>query len=122
MSNPFADNVRKMAAVGSRVTCDPAPVDTDEDILILCDSLTRLYAACASNGYTFDGDGKYIVEDGIDPRFISIRRGNTNLICTEDPEFFDKFVLATSVCKKLNVLKKLDRVTVFQAILYQKEA
>lgn len=41
-----------------------------------------------------------------------------NLIITEDKNFYEKFSLATAVCKKLNLLNKQDRVDVHAAFLY----
>ena len=121
VASPFLDNVLAVEYVGSRVTCSPPPTDTDEDVLLLCDNITRLQDECVRDGYTRDGDEKYLIPEGEVCLFTSLRKGNINIIATESKDFFDKFMLATKVCKKLNVMKKIDRVTVFQAILYQKE-
>jgi len=106
--------VIEMAAVGSRVTCVPAPTDTDEDILILTDD-ARLFMGDAIEA-GFANCGFYV---GCD--FISLRKGEINLIVTEESSFYNKFILATHVCKALNLLDKEQRITVFQAILYGKE-
>jgi hypothetical protein len=115
--NPFLDKVVKMEYVGSRVTCTPAPTDTDEDVLLLTDDLNTLIGDCIEVGFDRDGDHKasYPTE------FVSLRSGTINFIVTDNEEFFEKFMLATHVCKSLNVLNKSDRITVFQAILYGKE-
>jgi hypothetical protein len=116
-ANPFMDKVLEMEPVGSRVTCNPAPTDTDEDFLILTDKLYRLVEDCKSQG--FKGGGVYFTSEGkVASNFISIRNGNINLIVTEDKEFYDKFLLATHVCKTLNILDKPNRIMVFQGILY----
>ena len=115
--NPFLDKVVKMEYVGSRVTCVPAPTDTDEDVLLLTDDLNMLIADCIEVGFTRDGDTKASYPVG----FVSLRNGTMNFIVTDNEEFFKKFMLATHVCKSLNVTAKIDRIIVFQAILYGKE-
>jgi hypothetical protein len=112
--NPFLDKVVKMEYVGSRVTCVPAPTDTDEDVLLLTDDLNTLIGDCIEVGFTQDGEaGKTYPKE-----FVSLRSGTMNFIVTDNEEFFKKFMLATHVCKSLNVKSKADRICVFQAILY----
>ena len=113
LHNPFENNVLKMEYVGSRVTCVPAPTDTDEDVLVLTDNVVRFVNSCTKAG--FKETGSYA-----GPAFYSLRQGEVNLIITDEEEFYDKFMLATHVCKFLNVLDKQHRITVFQAILYGK--
>ena len=115
--NPFLDKVVKMEYVGSRITCNPPPTDTDEDVLLLTDDLNMLVADCIEVGFTRDGDTRMSYPEG----FVSLRNGTMNFIVTDNEEFFDKFMLATFVCKSLNVLEKQHRITVFQAILYGEE-
>ena len=45
------------------------------------------------------------------------RKGNFNLIVTDDSSFFDKFKIATEVAKKLNLKEKEQRVALFQYIV-----
>ena len=115
--NPFLDKVVKMEYVGSRVTCSPPPTDTDEDVLLLTDDLSMLIADCIEVGFTRDGDHKASYPTG----FVSLRNGTMNFIVTDVEEFYKKFMLATHVCKSLNVMTKVDRICVFQAILYGNE-
>jgi hypothetical protein len=115
--NPFLDKVVKMEYVGSRITCNPAPTDTDEDVLLLTDDLETLIGDCIEVGFTRDGDTKASYPEG----FVSLRNGTMNFIVTDDEEFYKKFMLATHVCKSLNLMEKNNRITVFQAILYGKE-
>ena len=109
----FEENVVEMEYVGSRVTCVPAPTDTDEDVLILTDNLGIFVRRCNKAG--FKDTGSYT-----GAAFHSLRHGEINLIITNEKEFYDKFMLATHVCKSLNVLDKQHRITVFQSILYGK--
>jgi hypothetical protein len=112
--NPFLDKVVKMEYVGSRITCNPAPTDTDEDVLLLTDDLETLIGDCIEVGFTRDGDTKASYPVG----FVSLRNGSMNFIVTDDEEFYKKFMLATHVCKSLNVMEKSNRIVVFHAILY----
>jgi len=107
----------KMEYVGSRITCNPAPTDTDEDVLLLTDDLETLIGDCIEVGFTRDGSLKPSYPEG----FVSLRNGSMNFIITDDEEFYKKFMLATHVCKSLNLMEKKNRITVFQAILYGKE-
>jgi hypothetical protein len=116
--NPFLDKVVNMEYVGSRVTCSPAPTDTDEDVLLLTDDLETLIGDCIEVGFTRDGDTKASYPVG----FVSLRNGSMNFIVTDDEEFYKKFMLATHVCKSLNVMSKIDRIIVFQAILYNNKS
>lgn len=116
--NPFLDKVVKMEYVGSRITCNPPPTDTDEDVLLLTDDLSMLIADCIEVGFTRDGDTRMSYPEG----FVSLRNGTMNFIVTDDEEFYKKFMLATHVCKSLNVMDKSNRIVVFQAILYDKAA
>jgi hypothetical protein len=110
----WTDNMTNIQRVGSRVTCDPAPTDTDEDYLVYTEDLSTLMGDCIEVGFTHEGS--YVGSE-----FHSLRSGITNLIITTKKEFYDKFILATHVCKTLNVLDKQHRIVVFQAILYGKE-
>lgn len=116
--NPFLDKVVKMEYVGSRITCNPPPTDTDEDVLLLTDDLSMLIADCIEVGFTRDGDTRMSYPEG----FVSLRNGTMNFIVTDDEEFYKKFMLATHVCKSLNVMDKSNRIVVFQAILYDNAA
>jgi hypothetical protein len=106
--------------VGSRETCDPAPIGTDWDFLCFVKDFYGTIADLKEIG--FDDEGSEICdEDGeehIDMRFVSMKRGIVNLIVTDKRLFYDRFLAATSVAKRLNLLKKEDRIALFQAVLY----
>jgi hypothetical protein len=114
----WTNKMKLVVPVGSRVTCDPAPTDTDEDWLVYTEDLATLLGDCVEYGFT--NEGNYIDKESYS-NFFSLRNGRHNLIVTNRKEFYDRFVLATHVCKTLNVLDKQDRIVVFQAILYGKE-
>ena len=110
----WTDNMIEIQRVGSRVTCNPAPTDTDEDYIVYTEDLSTLMGDCIDRAFTHEGS--YVGSE-----FHSLRQGAINLIITTKKDFYDKFILATHVCKTLNLLDKQDRITVFQAILYGKE-
>lgn len=98
--------------VGSTETCNPPPIDTDIDFILLFPD--RKYTSLMK-GYSLDGSGHYEPSEG---EFSSWRKGKINLICTDSLQFYQRFLTATKVAKHLNLLDKKDRVVLFQAILY----
>lgn len=107
--------------VGSRVTCDPAPTNTDRDWLVLVDRLTEneLWKYLSEDGWELGGslpddENNTLPSD----RFMSFTKGIENIIVTNSEEFHRKFLAATSVAKRLNLLDKDDRIALFQAVLY----
>lgn len=113
-------NADKVMPVGSRVTCNPAPTDTDIDYLVFTTNPYKLRDAVFLDGYELGGSRLLDAECPLDSqdRFSSYTKGEVNLIVTSDKQFFDKFVVATHVAQKLNLLQKSDRITLFQAVLY----
>jgi hypothetical protein len=106
---------RSVAAVGSRITCSPAPSDTDEDwlVLIRTDTFEKLEAC----GFKQEGSPKfYTVNDK--GEFRSWRHGDVNIITTKSVQFFELFLTATALAKRFNLLNKVDRIALFQAVLY----
>lgn len=103
--------------VGSRVTCDPPPADTDEDWLVLIrrDPTEALKAA----GFRMDGRTKFYT--GKDAgSFRSWRKpgSDINIITTPYSAFYELFETATLLAKRFNLLDKGDRIALFQAVLY----
>jgi len=109
----LAELVLEAEPVGSRITCDPPVMDTDEDWLLLVKSLPK-FRAIATKVFGWDLGSSL---EGME-NFASFDKGDVNLIVTEKREFFHKFMCASDICKRLNVLEKEDRIFVFQAVLY----
>lgn len=105
--------------VGSRVTCNPAPVDTDQDVLLLIDKEAYTELSCLLLGEDFEHDGSD-VKDPLESSdtFQSFSLGELNLIITGDIYFFERFLAASSIARRLNLLDKADRIALFQAVLY----
>lgn len=109
--------------VGSRITCNPAPTDTDEDFLVLIDEgdFERFYQMLMNRDFELGGSVP-LNEVNVDPdeRFSSFTLGTTNLIVTSSEVFFDRLMQATAEATAKNLLVKADRIALFQSILYPK--
>jgi hypothetical protein len=115
----LGDVVFDLQPVGSRVTCSPAPTDTDEDWLMRVDSNPA--GILKSLGFTQDGQPEFYTGND-DGGFRSWRRGEINIVTTPDQEFYNRFLTATHLAKRYNLLDKSDRIALFQAILYGVDA
>ena len=117
MKMDFAKNGWVVRPVGSRVTCDPAPKDTDEDYLVFSVDELEAETHLTDQGFKLEGlPGFYTGNDN--GRFRSYRRGELNVIVTPEFEFFERFMTATALAKRFNLARKEDRIALFQAILY----
>ena len=107
---------------GSRFICDPPVMDTDDDWIILVEDLEYAKYKASRLDWIYSGAG-YYREGNEEPElgpFVSMRHaeGNSNYIFTEDAEFYDRYVAATLLAKKYNLLNKPDRIQLFHAVLY----
>lgn len=102
--------------VGSRITCNPPPADTDEDWLVLVNGDPK--EALLSSGFMQDGRPGFYTGSDVGT-FRSWRMGDLNVITTPDPKFYELFLTATMLAKRFNLLDKGDRIALFQAVLYQ---
>ena len=114
-----AEHVIQWRKTGSRVICDPPPADTDDDYVVLVSDLNRFLGALDGVGFGLDGSVPNCPLNAF--VFVSMTLGKTNLISTQNEDFYKRFCAATHVAKKLNLLKKEDRVSLFQAVLYGNE-
>jgi len=122
----FPDSIEDLCIacvpVGSRVTCNPPPTDTDQDILCLVnpDEEEGFFMWIEKHGWEFEGDEKYEMDE-----FTSYRKtvddDEMNLIITTKPEWFDSFLDATRECKEKNVLTKEGRIAVFDLHMKKKK-
>jgi hypothetical protein len=98
---------------GSREICNPPPVDTDCDFVVLD----------ITGGVNFEGNGFTLTtqdrraEYG-ESDFETYRRGEVNLIVVHDWTSFKKWRVATAACKQMNVRDKKKRIAIFQGVLY----
>lgn len=101
----------------------PAPNDTDADYLVLIRQdagMVDLDHRMRAEGYALGGSLPTDEINAIKPdeQFWSYTKGEVNFIITKSPIFFKRFMVATSVSKRLNLLHKQDRIALFQAVLY----
>lgn len=124
MSTPLLrmKSLALLVPVGSRITCDPAPTNTDEDYIVLLNAATfsDVQQALRDDCWQYGGS---IIDDEVntvprEDRFASFRLDDVNLVTTWSGPFYDRFLAATSVAKRLNLLDKADRIALFQAVLY----
>jgi hypothetical protein len=112
---------KRFEPVSSRVTCNPPPMDTDEDFLVLIDEakFNDFYHFLLTHDFELGGSVP-LNERSVDSDdcFSSFTRGATNLIVTASEVFFDRFMQATAEAKALNLMVKSDRIALFQLILY----
>lgn len=106
---------------GSRVTCKPAPSDTDEDYLVELpnsreDTVARIVSRLSEAGYRWEGSHQHYQTAANE--FMSWRLGTINLIITASADFARRHRAATHVCTRLNLMSKDDRIALFQAVLY----
>jgi len=101
---------------GSRYICDPPVMDTDDDYIVLAEAgADRAAGRLLKAGFAETSNGNDYPDDGV---FMTLRRGDVNIVLTEDREFFGRFVAATEIAKRLNLRHKPDRLALFQAVLY----
>ena len=115
VKHDFMEHRLVFTPVGSRVTCDPAPTDTDEDYLVCGNDSIGEYLK--SIGFKAEGHPKFYTGNN-NGNFQSYRRDEINIIVTPDADFYDLFKSATELAKRFNLLEKSDRIALFQAVLY----
>ncbi len=110
---------------GSRYICVPAPTDTDTDYVVLVANLQTAIAELKKVGWSIGGEDNesytnQLIDDDELSWFSAKKRIDgelVNYIVMTDVERFNKWVTATELCKKLNLLKKDQRIAVFQVIV-----
>ncbi len=104
---------------GSRVTCNPAPTDTDEDYLVEvvgCD-ISDVIHVLSECGFIWEGNHSEHYRDAAST-FMSWRKAEVNFIVTDEAGFAKSHRAATALCTRLNLMNKQDRIALFQAVLY----
>lgn len=119
----LGDNMLSAQHAGSRVTCNPPPMNTDDDYILHVKDMNQAGADLIANGYEFGGseipaDVNYTNPD---EWFASFTKDEINLIVTGSETFYSRFVVATSIAKRLNLMNKNDRIALFQGVLYGRQ-
>lgn len=107
-------------AVGSRCTCNPAPVGTDQDWLAFVrEPMDRLAFCLERDGWIHCGGNEAVAPDYPD-MFDAWRRGEDNLILATDKYFHCAFKAASILAQRFNLLNKQDRIDLFHAVRFGK--
>ncbi|HET8688945.1 MAG TPA: hypothetical protein VFM18_20235 [Methanosarcina sp.] len=113
------ENFLDFIPTGSREICNPAPMDTDYDIVALITKngwrVPEKFGFKSSNADEVHYDMAAFYE------FECFRMGEINLIVTPDLHFFGLWKKATSIAKERNLLDKNDRIVLFDEIMYDPE-
>jgi hypothetical protein len=102
--------------VGSKAICTPVPENADEDWLVyFVHESGKLAAINTLLEKGWEKNENY----GLDEQFVSLKQvGNeVNLIMTHDGKFYDRFITAMNICKKLNVTDKKTRIWVHDQLM-----
>lgn len=108
--------VMDVCPTGSRVICEPPPTDenTDHDFLVYSPKRDQLLDVLKGRGYTVTLETPY--QDLC--QFVALRRGQINLIVTDNADYYADFLCATETARRLNLRDKTARIILFQAIVY----
>lgn len=121
-----SDLVRSYERVGSQVTCNPPPplAESDIDWLVYVwhGDFEQFTCQLLNDGWKIGGSKPehWDAATGFNSFTKEIDGVKENVIGTADYNFFCRFNRATILATKFNVLKKADRIELFQAILYGK--
>lgn len=104
---------------GSRVTCNPPPIDTDADFLVQIhpDYTADVWNTLDTLGWEREGSSEHYQFKTTDG-FSSFRKGKVNLIVSANEYFCAQHRLATIECTRLNLMDKKERIALFRAYLY----
>lgn len=104
-------------ATGSRFTCNPPVLDTDEDWICYISKDSKGVERHWMVQEMLENEGFATSEDQENyPDCLSYRKDNINIIVVFDEWLYRNWVKATEVCKYLNLLKKEDRKMVHRII------
>ena len=102
---------------GSRIVCNPAPTDTDEDWIVLAQNpyvdqtLVKLGFRRSDREYSHEAHGH--------PTHVYRGNGNLNIVVTTDREFFRRTMEATRLARRFNLLDKSDRAALHEVVVDQ---
>lgn len=116
MGEALADFVEEAALTGSRAICSPPPMDTDIDILCYVQEahLDEFCDTAKEEGWKNAPYPDVVVDSWKHPD------SNINLLVTCYSNTYNRWMNATVLAKKLNLLKKEDRIALFNVVANQK--
>jgi hypothetical protein len=98
---------------GSRYICNPAPMDTDLDMMVLVTegALNYVEDDLIIAGFKLGGS------EDFESNWCSFKKDDLNILVTDDQEYYVKFREATEEAKRLNLLNKKDRIKLIKKYL-----
>ena len=124
----------RILPTGSRVICNPAPTNTDEDWVVQITTNSRLVLFrdfLTEDGWEhnvgeqYEGHMDLFSEEGELAGFASFKKfvdGTIyNILLVGSHAAFRLWTTATGLAKAMNLTKKSERVELFRAILYNEE-
>jgi hypothetical protein len=105
----------KQHPTGSNYICNPPVENTDIDFVVWAPDLKEADNILRVSGFDYRG---FKTQDSYPNMVWSYRKGPINVVLTVLKDFYDKFVAATEEAKRLNLLKKEDRIALFDKYLY----
>lgn len=100
---------------GSSIICDPPVLDTDIDIMFLTEDSKTFEMELKEAGWFACNPEDY--EETEDSCWKAYRKGKLNYLFTDNKEYYDQFQAATLDAKEKNLLKKEDRIALFDTYL-----
>lgn len=104
---------------GSRYTTTPPTLDTDDDWLVLVRDIEDVKRVLEERDWEpcLGLSDPYEVEKQL-WHYTAFRKGNRNLIVTDDKTMYLRSVGATLVAQRLNLQEKEDRIALFRNIRF----
>lgn len=116
--NNFYSQVSAMCLTGSTYICNPPPENADIDMLfltnndahgVMLDLVHKDIGWEADLGEQYDHCPFYSLRKTLDGRVF-------NFLLTDNKRYFNQFVRATNIARKLNITDKALRIELFDAI------
>lgn len=116
--SPYEIQVRY---TGSHYICNPPVETTDIDYIIYCkpEDWNSVITKTRSLGFTAQASYFSEYSESAKTQFISFKKDKLNYIITPHDEYFDKFVNATELAKRLNLLEKEARIELFHFVIHE---
>ena len=103
-----------MCPVGSQTIPGAAHDKSDHDFLVL--TKDRIPEVFSELGYDLLSGGRHY--EPSEGKFNSWIKDGVNFVATDEEYFAKKFLAANAVAQRLSLIKKADRIALFQAVLY----
>ena len=102
-------------ATGSRIICDPPPKEADNDwvLLVPLNSFCAFMEEAKELGYEVPESPKGGLYTG---ETVPLYRYQDNLIVTTNIKFYESFVAATHLARRLNIRNRENRIALFKAL------